>query len=317
MITLSFPGLGINEFTVDPVAFKIGSVEIRWYGLIIVSAIFLALIYCFIRAKYEKLSSDDLIDMAIFAVIFSFIGARLYYVLMTLDRYDSILDVISTWNGGLAIYGAVIAGAITVYVVCRIKKISFLKAFDMASPALLMAQAIGRWGNFINGEAYGRVIPEDSILYFIRMGITPHNIAGAYGTAYVHPTFLYESLWNIVGFIIINALYKKKKFDGQVFVMYITWYGFGRMLIEGLRTDSLYLGVFRISQVLAFGCFVAGSVILIYKLSKARRAKLTEADYEPAFPKFSHMPPRSFETEEADNDTDENNDKNINENKGE
>ena len=314
MITLSFPGIGISEFTVDPIAFKLGALEIRWYGLIIVCAIVLALAYCFIRAKHEGISSDDLIDMAIFAVIFSFIGARLYYVLMTLDRYDSFLDIIATWNGGLAIYGAVIAGAITVYVVCRIKKISFLKAFDMASPALMMAQAIGRWGNFLNGEAYGHAIPEDSLLYFIRMGITPHEISGVYGMAYVHPTFLYESLWNIIGFIIINALYKKKKFDGQIFIMYITWYGFGRMFIEGLRTDSLYLGVFRVSQVLAFACFVAGSIILIYKLSKVRRAKLTEEDYELAFPKFSHTPPRSFK---ADTDENENTENNTDEEKGE
>ena len=317
MITLSFPGIGIDEFNVNPVAFSIGGLEIRWYGLIIVSAIILALGYCFIRARYENINSEDLIDMAIFSILFSVIGARLYYVLMTLGEYDSFLDVISIWNGGLAIYGAVIAGAITVYVVCRIKKISFLKAFDMASPALMMAQAIGRWGNFFNGEAYGQVIPEDSILYFLRMGITPHEIPGVYGMAYVHPTFLYESIWNIVGFIIINALYKKKKFDGQVFFMYITWYGFGRMFIESLRMDSLYLGVFRISQVVAFVCFVAGSITLIYKLSKARRARLTEADYELAFPKFSHMPARDFKFDdiEIDDEKNESEDTDLNEEK--
>ena len=319
MITLSFPGINIDEFSVDPVAFKIGGMEVRWYGLIIVTAIILALGYCFMRAKHEGISSEDLIDMAIFSIIFSVIGARLYYVLMTLGDYDSFLDVISIWNGGIAIYGAIIAGAITIYVVCRVKKISFLKAFDMASPALMMAQAIGRWGNFFNGEAYGQVIPEDSPLYFIRMGITPNEIPGSYGMAYVHPTFLYESLWNLIGFIIINALYKKKKFDGQVFLMYITWYGFGRMFIETLRIDSLYVGVFRISQVLAFACFVVGSIILIYKLSKARREKLTEANYEPTYPKFSHMPLRSFNTEDSDNSDDNSDDNtdNTNEYKGE
>ena len=319
MITLSFPGINIDEFSVDPVAFRIGGLEVRWYGLIIVTAIILALGYCFMRAKYEGISSEDLIDMAIFSIIFSVIGARLYYVLMTLGDYDSFLDVISIWNGGIAIYGAIIAGAITIYVVCRVKKISFLRAFDMASPALMMAQAIGRWGNFFNGEAYGQVIPEESPLYFIRMGITPNEIPGSYGMAYVHPTFLYESLWNLIGFIIINALYKKKKFDGQVFLMYITWYGFGRMFIEALRIDSLYVGVFRISQVLAFACFVVGSIILIYKLSKARREKLTEADYEPTYPKFSHMPLRSFTTEDSDSsyDNSDDNSDNTNEDKGE
>jgi phosphatidylglycerol:prolipoprotein diacylglycerol transferase len=152
------------------------------------------------------------------------------------------------------------------------------------------------------------------------MGITPNEIPGSYGMAYVHPTFLYESLWNVVGFIIINALYKKKKFDGQVFLMYITWYGFGRMFIEALRIDSLYVGVFRISQVLAFACFVVGSIILIYKLARVRREKLTAADYEPTYPKFSHMPLRSFNTEDSDSSYDNDNDDNIdniNEDKGE
>ncbi len=303
MITLSFPGLSIGEMTISPTAFTIGPLEVRWYGLIIVAAIALAVVYCMYRAKHEGISSNDLLDMAIFAVIFSVLGARLYYVLMTLSEYDSFLDVIAIWEGGLAIYGAIIAGAITIYVVCGIKKISYLKAFDMASPALMMAQAIGRWGNFFNGEAYGRVIPEDSLLYFIRMGISPHDIEGVSGMAYVHPTFLYESLWNIVGFIIINALYKKKKFDGQVFLMYITWYGFGRMFIEGLRVDSLYIGVFRVSQVVAFICVIAGAILLIYKLSKARRAELTEEDYQPAFPKFSHTPPRTFDSEPNSDNT--------------
>lgn len=316
MITLSFPGLNIGEMTLSPTAFKIGALEVRWYGIIIVAAIALAIIYCAYRAKYEGIAPNDLLDMAIFSVVFSVIGARLYYVLMTLGEYDSFLDVLSIWNGGLAIYGAIIAGAVTVYVICRVKKISYLKAFDMASPALMMAQAIGRWGNFFNGEAYGRVIPEDSFLYFIRMGISPHDIEGVSGMAYVHPTFLYESLWNIVGFIIINALYKKKKFDGQVFLMYITWYGFGRMFIEGLRVDSLYIGVFRVSQVVAFICVVVGAILLLYKLSKSRRERLSSEDYEPAFPKFSHMPIRTFETgenEAEDITTSENN----NQDKGE
>ena len=305
MTTISFPGIGIEDFQINSVAFSIGKLEIRWYGIIIMSAIILAVLYCAYRAKQEGIKLDDLLDMAIFTVVFSVIGARLYYVLMTLGQYKSFLDLIAIWEGGLAIYGAVIAGAITIYLVCKVKKINCLKAFDMVSPALLMAQAIGRWGNFFNGEAYGREIPEDSLLYFIRMGIFPNEIEGAYGMAYVHPTFLYESLWNIAGFIIINTLYKKKKFDGQVFLMSITWYGFGRMFIEGLRIDSLYLGVFRISQVVAFICVVAGAILLIYNLAKFRRQELTKGEYEPAYPKFSHMPLRSFSNAE-DNDEDEN-----------
>ena len=224
--------------------------------------------------------------MALYSVIFGIIGARTYYVLTSLSEYDTFGEMIAIWNGGIAIYGAIIAGAITIYVVCRVKKIKFTKAFDMAAPAVMIGQILGRWGNFFNGEAYGTVVLEGSPLYFLRMGLLP-NIKSYVVMHYFHPTFLYESLWNLVGFIIINALYKKKKFDGQVFLMYITWYGFGRMLIEGLRTDSLYVGVFRISQVVGFACFVVGSILLIYNLAKARRAEITNGEYEAAYPKFS------------------------------
>lgn len=288
MVTVSFPGLGIEEFTLNPVAFTIpifGGVEVRWYGLIITLGIILAFTYCSYRAKQESVKFDDLLDMAIFTVIFGIIGARLYYVLTSLDKYDSFYDAIAIWNGGLAIYGGIIAGGITIYVICRIKKIKFLKVADTAAPAVMIGQFLGRWGNFFNGEAYGVEVLEDSPLYFIRMGLIP-NIESASRMHYFHPTFLYESVWNIIGFIIINIIYKKKKFDGQIFLMYISWYGFGRMLIEGLRTDSLYVGVFRISQVIGFLCFVVGSLLLIINLTRAHRAKLTAMDYAPAYAKI-------------------------------
>ena len=291
MVTISFPGIGIDNFMVNKVAFSIGNLEVRWYGIIITLGIILVVAYCAYRAKQEQISVDDLLDMAIFTIIFAIIGARLYYVLTSLSEYDSFYEVIAIWEGGLAIYGGIIAGAITIYVVCRIKKISFAKAFDMVAPAVMIGQILGRWGNFFNGEAYGREIAENSIFYFIRMGLIP-NIESASKMHYFHPTFLYESLWNLVGFIIINALYKKKKFDGQICLMYISWYGFGRMLIEGLRTDSLYVGAFRISQVIGFLCFVVGSVLLIYNLVKARRTTLTSFDYAPVYPNFSHTAPK-------------------------
>ncbi len=289
MVTISFPGLGIDNFTVNKVAFSIGPFEIRWYALIIAFGLSLAVLYCWYRSKYEGISVDDLLDMVLFGVPCAIVGARLYYVLTTLSEYnyDSFLDVIAIWEGGIAIYGAIIAGGLTIFFVCRHKKIKFLKAFDMVAPAVMIGQIIGRWGNFFNGEAYGAEVAEGSLLYFIRMGLIP-NIESRTQMHYFHPTFLYESLWNLVGFIIINALYKKKKFDGQVFFMYISWYGFGRMFIEGLRTDSLYVGVFRISQVIGFLCFVVGSVLLIYNLAKAHRSKLTAMDYDPAYPKFAH-----------------------------
>lgn len=293
MVTISFPGLGIDNFTVNPVAFTIpifGGLEVRWYGLIITLGIILAFTYCANRAKHEGILFDQVLDIAIFTIIFSVLGARIYYVVTSLDQYDSFYDMIAIWNGGLAIYGGIIAGAITIAVTCHFKKIKPLKMLDATAPAVMIGQILGRWGNFFNGEAYGSEVMEGNPLYFIRMGLIP-NIESVSKMHYFHPTFLYESLWNLIGFILIHCLYKKKKFDGQIILMYITWYGFGRMFIEGLRTDSLYVGVFRISQVIGFLCFVVGSVLLIINLTKARRAALTAQAYNPTYAKVSGMQP--------------------------
>ncbi len=290
-ITISFPGLGIEAFTVDPVAFRLpifGGLQVRWYGLLITLGIILAFLYTAYRSKQEGIVFDDLLDIAIFTVIFGVIGARAYYVLTTLDRYDSFYDMIALWNGGLAIYGGLIAGAITILVIGRIKKISFLRVLDAVAPGVMIAQSIGRWGNFFNGEAHGVEVAQDSLFYFVRMGLLPNEIS-AFQTHFFHPTFLYESLWNLVGFLILHFLYKKKKFDGQVLLMYITWYGFGRMFIEGLRTDSLYVGVFRISQVIGFLCFVVGSILLTVFLLRARRQRLNGNPYVPSYEKLSRM----------------------------
>ena len=285
MKTIAFPGLGIESFNLNSVAFTIpvfGGISIRWYGIIITIGIILAFLYCTYRIKQEGVSFDDLLDITLFAVVFGVLGARLYYVLMSLDSYHSFYDVIAIWEGGLAIYGAIIAGGLTVFVICKRKKIPFLKMFDVASPAVMIGQILGRWGNFFNGEAHGCEVFEDSPLYFIRMGLLP-NEESRYQMHYFHPTFLYESLWNLIGFVLINVLYKKKKFDGQIFLMYITWYGFGRMLIEGLRTDSLYIGVFRVSQVVGFLCFTIGGVLLIVNLVKARNKRLAAESYAPTY----------------------------------
>ncbi len=291
MVTISFPGLGIDAFSVDPVAFTIpifGGLEVRWYGLIITLGIVLAFLYCAYRTKQEGIVFDDLLDIAIFTIIFAVVGARAYYVLTSLDKYDTLYDVIAIWEGGIAIYGAIIAGAVTILLTCRYKKIPPLRMLDATAPAVMIGQILGRWGNFFNGEAYGSVVLEDSPLYFLRMGLIP-NVESVSHMYYFHPTFLYESIWNLIGFLLIHFLYKKKKFDGQVVLMYLTWYGFGRMFIEGLRTDSLYVGVFRISQVIGFLCFAAGSVLLTVGLLKARRAALTAREYVPTYSKISGM----------------------------
>lgn len=253
---ISFPGIGIGEIKIDKIAFSMFGRDIAWYGIIITVGIILASLYVVNRGKYEGVSQDDILDFAIFVIPIAVIGARAYYVLTSLDQYDTFGEMIAIWNGGLAIYGAIIGGALTALVVCLIKKIKILKMFDMLSPAVMIGQMIGRWGNFVNAEAHGGVTD-----IFIRMGIRGEFMSTP---IYVHPTFLYESLWNLLGFLLINAYYKKKKYHGEIFFMYISWYGLGRFFIEGLRTDSLYVGPFRISQVIGLASFVVGAVFLVY-----------------------------------------------------
>ena len=272
--TVSFPGLGIGEFSFDRVAFEIFGKPIYWYGIIIMLGIVSAFIHAKIRCKPEGIKTDDIIDAGIFTVLFGVLGARLYYVLTTLDtdKYETIIDVFAIWEGGLAIYGGVICGCTALALTAVYKKINPLKIMDAVGPGVMLAQAIGRWGNFMNGEAFGYEVAEGSLLYPFRMGlISDYTVSEM---KYYHPTFLYESLWNIVGFVIITLLYRKKKFNGQVALMYFTWYGFGRMFIEGLRTDSLYVGPFRISQVIGAVCFLAGSALLIAGFMLSHKGKL-------------------------------------------
>ena len=259
--TLSFPGFGIGEFTVDSEAFSIFDVSIAWYALIITFGMICAVTYTMFRAKKIGIIVDDILDYALFVIPIGIIGARLYYVLTTLEEYNSFSDVLNIRNGGLAIYGGIIAGAVTVLAVSYFKKINFFAMADCCTPGIILAQAIGRWGNFMNGEAFGS---ETDI--FCRMGV--RNFLTDYKLIYVHPTFLYESLWNVLGFVLINIFYKHKKYDGQIFLMVFGWYGLGRMFIEGLRADSLYSSIFgiefRTSQVLAAIIFVICTACLIY-----------------------------------------------------
>ena len=271
--TISFPGFGIGEFQVNSVAISFGSVHIAWYALIIVTGIISAFSYIAWRGKEIRLNTDTLIDIGLPTVLFGIFGARVYYVLTTLryGYYDSFLDVIAIWNGGLAIYGALIAGALTVIVMTRLKKVPFMPFADCVCPSLLLAQAIGRWGNFMNGEAFGAATD-----IFCRMGL--NNELTGYQTMYVHPTFLYESLWNIIGFALLNLFWKHRKYDGQIFHMTFAWYGFGRMFIELLRTDSLYISAHhawytKISVLVGFGFFVACTAWMIVKLIRIYKGK--------------------------------------------
>ena len=285
--TISFPGIGIGEFTVNRVAFEIFGKEIFWYGVIIMLGMVAAFIHTLLRGKQEGVKSDDILDIGIFTVIFGVIGARLYYVLFSLKdhTYDSILDVIAVWDGGLGIYGGVILGCMALVLTSMYKKINPLKVMDMAGPGVMIAQAIGRWGNFINGEAFGEIVTEGHPLYFLRMGLKSEYSASylkeigrtdIFAMEYFHPTFFYESIWNILGFVIITLLYRKKKFNGQMALMYFTWYGFGRMFIELLRTDSLHIGKsdIRVSVVVGIAGFVLGAGGLIAGFILSHKGKL-------------------------------------------
>jgi phosphatidylglycerol:prolipoprotein diacylglycerol transferase len=220
-----------------------------------------AVLYTMYRTKQAGLNSDIIIDFALWTIPIGIIGARLYYVIYKIEEFDSFSEVLNIRSGGLAIYGGIIAGAITVFTVAKIKKIPFLFIADSCTPGIILAQAIGRWGNFMNGEAFGY---ETDI--FCRMGIK--NYLTGNQMIYVHPTFLYESLWNVIGFVLINIFYKKRQYDGQVFLLVFAWYGLGRMLIEQLRSDSLYFDLFgiqcRTSQVLAGLILVACISALVY-----------------------------------------------------
>ena len=267
---ISFPGLNIGEFSIHNIALKLGSLTVMWYGIIICLGIICAFFYFSYRAGKAGIKSDDVMDMTLITVPSAIIGARLYYIIFD-GHVSSFLDAIAIWRGGLAIYGAIIGGAVAVICVCLYKKLNFFRLADMIAPGVMLGQIIGRWGNFCNGEAFGAIMEESSPLYFLRMGLCNKNTGGA--LLMVHPTFLYESLWNLIGFVLINVFYKKKKFNGEIFLWYLGWYGFGRMFIEQLRTDSLYLWNtdIRVSSVLGFVCFVIAAPLAIILRAKTLR----------------------------------------------
>ena len=289
MSYISFPGLGIEPFHIDKVAFSMFGRDVAWYGLLITIGMVLAVLYGnYIGVKRENLKSDDIMDLAFIIIIFGVLGARLYYILFKLDQYivtsgtffenlkDTLYNMVAVWNGGLAIYGGIIAGLITAFLFAKKRKIKFIKFFDLLAPTVMIGQIIGRWGNFINMEAYGS---ETDLPWRMGLLISYDKTGPETGIwnyeSYVHPTFLYESLWNLAGFILLNILYRKKKFDGQMFASYLVWYGFGRMLIEGLRTDSLMCGPFRVSQLVGLASCLLG--IIIFIINSKKLGKQTES----------------------------------------
>lgn len=252
---IGFPGLNL-EFTINRVAFTLFGKDIFWYALIILTGFFLGVLFVYLDAKKQGINPDHIYDIAFWGLIVGVIFARIYYVIFDPDCLDgNILNIIKIWEGGIAIYGGLIGAVITVLVYCRIKKLPTLKIFDLCSPGLLIGQMIGRYGNFVNAEVFGK---ETTLPW--RMSIN-----GAPG---VHPLFLYESLWNLLGFILIFLFRKKKTKDGQIFFFYGLWYGLGRLFLEGMRQSEFILYVIPnllgISQLVSLILIIISASALIF-----------------------------------------------------
>ena len=252
---ISFPSLGI---AVDPSStLTLGPLTVHYYGLIIACGLILAVMYCSRRSRQFGLDEDTLLDGVLWVTPFAILCARVYYVAFSWEMYrDDPISALYIWEGGIAIYGGVIGAALGIVVFCKVRRLRISTVLDLVSLGFLIGQSIGRWGNFMNREAFGA--ETDS---FLRMGLM-NRYTGE--VVYYHPTFLYESLWNLAGFLLLHHLSKKRRYDGQVALGYLAWYGLGRAFIEGLRTDSLYIGPFRVSQLLAaFSCITAVTLLLL------------------------------------------------------
>lgn len=302
---VQFPRLGL-ELEIDRVAFSLGGLNIYWYGIIIAAGLLLALAFAFHYAADFGVDADRLVDVVLVGTVCAIICARIYYVAFAPFKYDSIWDMINLRDGGIAIYGAVIGAAVFGGLACKWRKVPVLPTFDLVAMGFLIGQGMGRWGNFFNQEAFG--CNTNSLFGMYSQGTHDYlarwqNELAAQGVTVdpsmpVHPTFLYESIWCFVGFFALWAFMKKRRYNGQIALLYAVWYGAGRFWIEGLRTDSLLIpGVgLRVSQVVALVGVVAGLVLLIvlgrkYKnvpfqvqlavsgdaLKQARAAGLTDA----------------------------------------
>ena len=283
---MTFPGLGL-EFELNPIAFSVFGWDVHWYGVIIACGFLLAVAYCYWRAPRFGVDQEKLIDMLFFAVPLCIIGARAYYVIFNpavcfdADGSFSLYNMIAIWDGGLAIYGAIIMAILTVAVYCKVRRQNFWNYTDIGCFGVLIGQLVGRWGNFVNVEAFGgvtdlpwRMCSPSIADYLLQHGLVDE---AAYqqvldGTLGVHPTFFYESMWNLLGFILLVLIARKgRKFNGQLFLSYVVWYGVGRAVIEGLRTDSLYFfgtGL-RSSQILGLASALVAIVVMAIRFRTA------------------------------------------------
>ena len=249
----------------NPVALQLGPISLRWYAICIVSGLILAVYLSMKEAPRKKIDPDAIIDFILIAFPLAIVGARLYYVIFEWGYYSQHLgEIFAIWNGGIAIYGGLLTGALVLYLFSRRRLIEPIDFLDIAAPSVMIAQSIGRWGNFFNQEAYGTAVKSLNYLpSFIRDQM---YIDGSYR----QPTFLYESIWNLLGFLLILILRRKPQFlrQGEITAFYLIWYGFGRMIIEGMRTDSLMFAGLRVSQWLSMILILVGFAIIIYQRRK-------------------------------------------------
>ncbi len=265
MYHVSFPGLGINDLEINRVAFSIGSFNVYWYGVVIATGLLLGVLYAYLNTEHYGVDRNKLFDCVIVGIITSVIGARVYYIAFYSGDWSSFFDI---RDGGIAIYGAIIGALAGGLTMAKIKKQPFLPLLDVTMVSFLIGQALGRWGNFFNQEAFGT--QTDSLFRMISENTVING-----QTVAVHPCFLYESVWCALGFVFLHLFNRKfQKYHGQIFYLYMVWYGFERMIVEGLRTDSLYLPfrVFgydvRVSQAVSVVIFLVGIVLLIVNRKK-------------------------------------------------
>lgn len=279
---ISFPKLGWT-FHIDPTAFTVFGVSIQWYGIIITLGMLLAFVYCLPKMRRFGLDLDRAADPIIGGIIGGIIGARIYYVLWKWDEYKwDWKAIINTRNGGLAIYGGIIGALAVGLLICKFRKVKYLPMLDVTVLGLLIGQGVGRWGNFVNQEAFGTNTDfflgmtggriQDTIISSTQIGGDMYNSGiEMYWEKTVHPCFLYESLWCILGFVLLAWYSKRRKYDGQLLLMYMAWYGAERFVVEGLRTDSLYIGKIRVSQALSAIIFIVSVIIQIVMFFRIKR----------------------------------------------
>ncbi len=284
MDTIIFEGLGISvDVPSDGVLFSIGNLSVRWYAAMIALGMVLAAIYGFRMIKRYKVNEDNFLNAIIGGVIGGIVGARLYYVAFSWETYaDNPISILYIWEGGLAIYGGIIGALLIGGIIAKIQKLCVKDCFDIASLGFLIGQCLGRWGNFFNREAFGgnTTLPWGMTSSKIQNELYKLQLQGVDvdPSLPVHPTFLYESLWCLVGFILIHFLIAKRRaFKGQVFLSYCIWYGVGRTIFEGLRTDSLMIGNFRVSQLLSMALVVVGVILYIVGLATRKKHPIEQS----------------------------------------